>query len=105
MSARAIENQKSSPSLIASIPTDFSGADLVPLEYSPLGVGNHSCLGRAIVQVTASTALTVLARDFDWNPTADGPREFGAFHWMPSRQFRIAVSRRSPPNVENHTTV
>ena len=76
-------------------PDRFLGRRFGPTEYSPLGMGNHSCLGRAIVQVTAPTALTVLASDFDWHPTADGPREFGAFHWMPSRRFRIAVSRRS----------
>ncbi|MFO1071068.1 MAG: cytochrome P450 [Geminicoccaceae bacterium] len=64
-----------------------------PAEYAPLGMGGHTCLGRSVVQVTAATALTVLARDFDWRPVADGPRECGAFHWMPSARFAIRVER------------
>ena len=65
--------------------------------YAPLGIGAHSCLGRAIVQVTAPTALTVLARAYDWQPVDDGPREFGTFHWMPSRRFAIRVERNRTP--------
>jgi cytochrome P450 len=62
--------------------------------YAPLGLGRHACLGRTLVEVTGATSLAALARGYDWRVTADGPREFGTFHWMPSRRFRVAAAAR-----------
>lgn len=73
-------------------PDRFRGRRFGPTEYAPLGMGAHSCLGRTIVHVVASRSLMILARDFDWRQSADGPREFGAFHWMPSSCFKIAAT-------------
>jgi cytochrome P450 len=65
-----------------------------PRAYAPLGLGRHACLGRTLVQVAGAAVLGTLARSFDWHVASDGPREFAAFHWTPSRRFRIAIARR-----------
>jgi cytochrome P450 len=63
--------------------------------YAPLGMGRHTCLGRTLVQVAGAAVLETLARGFAWTATADGPREFGTFHWMPSSRLRLAVAERA----------
>ena len=54
-----------------------------------------SGLGRTFVQVAGSAVLQTLARGFTWRATADGPREFGTFHWTPSSRFRLVVAPRA----------
>jgi cytochrome P450 len=63
--------------------------------YAPFGLGVHTCLGRSLVLALATDFLTPLGGGHDWRVTADGPRVFGSFHWMPSRRFRLAFSSRA----------
>ncbi len=63
--------------------------------YAPFGLAPHTCLGRSLVLAMAAEFLTALGSGCDWRVTADGPRVFGSFHWMPSRRFRLAFSSRA----------
>jgi cytochrome P450 len=76
-------------------PDRHVGAPFDANAYAPLGMGRHTCLGRTLVQVAGAAVLETLARGFAWTATADGPREFGTFHWMPSSRLRLAVAERA----------
>jgi cytochrome P450 len=67
------------------------------LAYSPFGASTsrHACLGEQITKTVASIALSELARGFTWHVVGDGPREFDGWHWTPSQEFRIAITRRT----------
>lgn len=73
------------------------------LAYSPFGVSTsrHACLGEHITKTVASITLAELARHFTWHVATDGPREFDGWHWTPSENFRITITRRTPdaPNA------
>jgi cytochrome P450 len=60
-------------------------------EYSPLGM-SRICLGEQLTLTTGRVLLTTLANHFDLTPTADGPCEYGGFHWQPSSRFRIRLT-------------
>lgn len=60
-------------------------------EYSPLGI-SRICLGEQLTLTTGRVLLTTLANQFDLAPTADGPCEYGGFHWQPSSRFRIRLT-------------
>ena len=76
-------------------PHRFIGRSYSAADYSPLGMLGHSCLGAQTVDLVGRTFVMVLAREFDWSVLSDGPREFGAAHWMPSSNFRIELRARS----------
>ncbi|MGB6708489.1 MAG: hypothetical protein WBE94_25640, partial [Pseudolabrys sp.] len=63
-------------------------------EYSPLGMSRIACLGEQLTLTIGRILLTTLANHFDLTPTADGPREYGGFHWQPSSRFRFRLTPR-----------
>lgn len=63
-------------------------------EYSPLGISRIACLGEQLTLTIGRILLTTLANHFDLTPTADGPREYGGFHWQPSSRFRFRLTPR-----------
>jgi hypothetical protein len=60
-----------------------------------------ACLGEQLTLTIGRILLTTLANHFDLTPTADGPREYGGFHWQPSSRFRI---RLTPANCAGVAT-
>jgi cytochrome P450 len=68
-------------------------------EYSPLGMSRIACLGEQLTLTTGRILLTTLANNFDLSKTADGPPEYGGFHWQPSFRFRIRLSPGTAPRV------
>lgn len=61
-------------------------------EYSPFGLHGKSCVGVAITLWAGQLFVRQLATMGDWQVDTDGPRELGAFHWRPNRQFRVFAS-------------
>ena len=63
-------------------------------EYSPLGLGTHSCLGEQVVYALGPAFLIELTRSFAMHKRLDGPREYGHAHWEPSAKFRVELLDR-----------
>jgi cytochrome P450 len=61
-------------------------------EYSPLGMSRIACLGEQLTLTIGRIFLTTFANDFDPTSAADGPREYGGFHWQPSSRFRVRLT-------------
>lgn len=73
-------------------PSRFSEAVLSPAEYSPLGMGEHACLGANIVRAVGAAFLVEWTR-YEVAVLRDGPREYGRSHWQPSSALRIQLRR------------
>ncbi len=67
------------------------GAD----DYSPFGFDHHICLAGDLVIRLGAIFVGVLARDFDFQVTGDGPRHRGVYHWEPSPRFAIRLAARA----------
>jgi cytochrome P450 len=69
------------------------------MQYSPFGLHDKSCLGVVITLWAGQHFVTELARGNRWKVEQDGPRELGAFHWRPSRRFRVSAQRGNATEV------
>jgi cytochrome P450 len=63
-------------------------------EYSPLGIGAHSCVGGQVIDALGSAFLIEWAHSYRVEKHCDGPREYGRSHWQPSSALRIALIQR-----------
>jgi len=63
-------------------------------EYSPLGIGRHSCLGNQVIDVVGRLFAKELANAYDGRVIADGPRQYGRAHWEPSANLRLELTPR-----------
>ncbi len=70
---------------------EFSGA-----EYAPFGIFRATCLGASLTVTLGRIFVSEFANHFDWQVVRDGPREFRAFHWRPSSNFRMRLVGRLP---------
>jgi cytochrome P450 len=75
-------------------PARFVGRDYGPDEYSPFGLDHHTCLAAEIVLRLGALFIATLAREFDWQVSADGPRHRGFYHWEPSASFAVYLAPR-----------
>jgi cytochrome P450 len=73
----------------------FSGRNYRRDEYSPLGIGRHSCLGNQVVDMVGRIFVTELIDAYDIRTIADGPREYGRAHWEPSSSLRLELIPRA----------
>jgi cytochrome P450 len=63
-------------------------------EYSPLGIGAHSCVGGQVIDAVGSAFLIEWTRSYRIERHCDGPREYGRSHWQPSSALRIELLQR-----------
>jgi len=75
-------------------PDRFSKRSYSREEYSPLGLGAHSCLGEQVIYTLGPAFLIELTRSFEIHKLRDGPREYGRSHWEPSSTLRIELIDR-----------
>jgi cytochrome P450 len=59
--------------------------------YSPFGASRIACMGEHLTLAVGRVFLKELVREFNWNVTRDGPREYGSFHWKPNSRFSITL--------------
>jgi cytochrome P450 len=64
-------------------------------EYAPFGLDEHQCIGRFLNLKVGAMLVETLAKEYAWRVVGDGPRIFGMFHWKPSPDFAVALSRLS----------
>lgn len=81
-------------------PDRFLGHEYSGTEFSPFGIGRHSCLGSHLTMAIAKSFVAELARGYDLQKTADGAREFRQFHWQPSSLFRVRLSEHISSNSD-----
>ena len=81
-------------------PDRFSKRSYSREEYSPLGLGAHSCLGQQVIYTLGPAFLIELTRSFDIHKLRDGPREYGRSHWEPSSTLRIELIDRKSGQKE-----
>ena len=74
-------------------PARFLGRTYSGDEYSPFGIDQHQCLGRALNLRVGTLFVEELIRGFAWSVVGDGPRCYGQYHWQPSHDFAIDVRR------------
>ena len=63
-------------------------------EYSPLGIGAHSCVGGQVIDALGSAFLIEWTHSYRVERHCDGPREYGRSHWQPSSALRIELLQR-----------
>ena len=62
-------------------------------EYAPFGLDEHHCIARFLTMRTAAMFIEELVSGYAWTVTADGPRQYGQFHWRPSPSFAIELQK------------
>jgi len=83
-------------------PDRFRSQSAFQQPYAPFGLHHKSCLGVAITLWAGQKFVLELARLGGWKVDRDGPRELGAFHWRPSRYYRVSAVGR--PGVDPHAS-
>ena len=68
-------------------------------EYSPMGMSQIACLGEQLTLTAGRILLTTLANHFELTPAANGPPEYGGFHWQPSSGFRVRLTKANCAGV------
>lgn len=69
----------------------FRGRNYHREEYSPLGIGRHSCLGHQVIDLVGRLFVTELTTAYDAHCIQDGPRQYGRAHWEPSSDLRLQL--------------
>lgn len=75
-------------------PERFSSRTFTTEEYSPLGMGAHSCIGGQVIDALGSAFLIEWTHSYRVEKHSDGPREYGRSHWQPSSALRIELLQR-----------
>ncbi len=76
-------------------PDRFLETSYGPMQFSPFGIQQKSCLGKGLTLWIVQKFVLELARGFAWRVVQDGHRELGVFHWRPSSKLRVRMSRLS----------
>lgn len=63
-------------------------------QYSPFGLGSHSCPFAHISIRMSSTFIKMLAMDYNVEAVSNGPPIRGAHHWQPAEKFSIHLTAR-----------
>ena len=69
-------------------------------EFAPFGYGAHGCNGIALTEIICRALFGIIASDFDWSVTQDGPLERGFRHWnhwQPGSALRIQIFDHQSP--------
>jgi cytochrome P450 len=74
-------------------PERFLGRAYSRNEFSPFGLDAHNCIGSGFVYSIGSIFIEELVGGYEWEVVADGPRQYGHFHWQPARHLAIRLSR------------
>ena len=80
-------------------PDRFIDRKFSPQEYSPLGIGQHSCLGSHLLFSIARRFIYQLAMSSDVHLVNQGSKTLGGRHWMhwkPGEDFMVNVTPRAP---------
>ena len=79
-------------------PDRFADDPLPSRGYAPFGMGRRRCPAQRLTYLIGNCFLRELVSNYSWQVVRDGPRVHDGIHWTPSRNFRIALSRRSEKN-------
>jgi cytochrome P450 len=63
-------------------------------QFSPFGLGSHSCPFSRISTNMSSIFIKILARDYNVEAIADGPPIRAVYHWQPAEQFSVRLTAR-----------
>ena len=75
-------------------PDRFVGRTFGSGQYSPLGVDNHGCMGKPLIDFLGRIFVEELCHAYHSHVTRDGPLEHGTrhrHHWRPSAARRIVI--------------
>lgn len=78
-------------------PDRFISKAFAPGDYSPLGIGRHSCLGAHLVFSVTRGMLLSLATNYDVELINAGSRKLGGRHWLHWRQDETFAVRLHAP--------
>jgi hypothetical protein len=82
------------PDPTAFDPTRFAERSYAKEDYSPLGIGAHSCLGGRVIECIGNEFLLAWCGDYYTKVLRDGPREYGRSHWQPNSNLRLLLCQR-----------
>ncbi|MGB7158875.1 MAG: cytochrome P450, partial [Tepidisphaeraceae bacterium] len=83
-------------------PDRFLAHTYARAEYSPFGASRLMCPGDHLTITIGSLFAREIARGFDCQVMADGPRELGGFHWKPSSRLRLRLIPVGPQVAAAH---
>lgn len=75
-------------------PDRFLEGNVKKDQYSPFGIGEHSCPFADISIKMSAAFIRVLARNYQVEPVLDGPTIRGRYHWQPAKLFSVKLIER-----------